>query len=87
MCKTARENLGRAEEQLKKYSETRQEEINEAERQVDRLTDNLSRYLVELLPHLQSELHISILTSITSSPRSLNGWETRPSMWQISRKS
>ena len=57
----SRENIGRAEKQLEEYSESRQEEIMAEERQVDRLTDHLSRYLVQLLPHLQSENHIAIL--------------------------
>ena len=56
-----RENLGRAQEQLERYSEAAQEEILSEEKEVDRLTDNLSRYLVELLPHLSSELHIAIV--------------------------
>jgi phosphate:Na+ symporter len=46
---------------LEEYSAPLQEEIAAEEMQVDRLTDNLSRYLVELLPHLQSKDHISVL--------------------------
>ena len=46
---------------VKKMIDERQKEIDAEELQVDRLTDNLSRYLVELLPHLQSDEHISIL--------------------------
>ncbi|MBR5345131.1 MAG: Na/Pi cotransporter family protein [Clostridia bacterium] len=57
----SRENIGRAEKQLEEYNESQQEEIMAEERQVDRLTDHLSRYLVQLLPHLQSENHIAIL--------------------------
>ena len=57
----SRENLNRAQAQLEEYSAPRQDEISSQERQVDRLTDHLSRYLVELLPHLQSEDHIAIL--------------------------
>lgn len=33
---------------------------------MDRLTDHLSRYLVELLPHMQGDLHISILNQYYS---------------------
>ena len=58
----ARANLGRAQQQLEDYSPARQEEIAAEERQVDRLTDSLSRYLVELLPHLQADEHISALS-------------------------
>ena len=61
MFRISRENIGRAQKQLEEYSAPRQEEIAAEEMQVDRLTDNLSRYLVELLPHLQSEDHISVL--------------------------
>ena len=61
MFRLSRENLSRAQAQLDDYSAARQKEIDADELQVDRLTDNLSRYLVELLPHLQSEEHISIL--------------------------
>ena len=39
----------------------RQEIIDAEEMQIDRLTDHLSRYLVELLPHLKSDLHVSML--------------------------
>ena len=62
MLRISRENLGRAQAQLEGYSTARHNEIAFEERQVDRLTDNLSRYLVELLPHLQSESHISDLS-------------------------
>jgi phosphate:Na+ symporter len=61
MFSISRENLGRAQEQLDAYSPARQAKIADEELQVDRLTDNLSRYMVELLPHLQSEHHISVL--------------------------
>ena len=61
MFHISRENIGRAQKQLEEYSASRREEIAAEEMQVDRLTDNLSRYLVELLPHLKSEDHISVL--------------------------
>ena len=61
MLRISRENLGRAQAQLEEYSPARQEEIAAEEMQVDLLTDNLSRYLVELLPHLQDEYHTSVL--------------------------
>ncbi|MBR2660713.1 MAG: Na/Pi cotransporter family protein [Clostridia bacterium] len=61
MLQLSRNNLERAQKQLEEYSAPLQEEIAAEEMQVDRLTDNLSRYLVELLPHLQSEDHISVL--------------------------
>ena len=61
MLAISRENLSRAQAQLDEYSPARQDEIDAEEVQVDRLTDNLSRYMVELLPHLQGEDHILIL--------------------------
>ena len=61
MLHISRGNLARAQQQLEEYSAQRQEEITADEQQVDRLTDHLSRYLVELLPHLQDETHTSIL--------------------------
>ena len=61
MFHLSRDNIGRAQSQLEKYSAPTREEIAAEEMQVDRLTDNLSRYLVELLPHLKSEDHISAL--------------------------
>lgn len=57
----SRENLGRSQEQLESYSPSRQAKITDEELQVDRLTDHLSRYLVELLPHLQGEQNIAVL--------------------------
>ena len=61
MLSLSRENLGRAQQQLDEYSPARQAEIDDEEMQIDRLTDNLSRYLVELLPHLQNDAHVSVL--------------------------
>ena len=62
MLSLSRENLRKAQLQLEEYSEDRQKEIAAEELQVDRLTDHLSRYLVELLPHLQGEFHTSVLS-------------------------
>ena len=61
MLHIARANLGKAQEQIEDYSKAREEEINAEEMQLDRLTDHLSRYLVELLPHLQNEQFVAIL--------------------------
>ncbi|MBO7386132.1 MAG: Na/Pi cotransporter family protein [Clostridia bacterium] len=61
MFTIARENLERAQGQISEFSEPARDRITAVERQVDRLTDNLSRYLVEMLPHLKSEAHIAIL--------------------------
>ncbi|MGX8704034.1 MAG: Na/Pi cotransporter family protein [bacterium] len=61
MLKLSRKNLKRAQVQFESFSEDRHNEISDTEIEVDRLTDNLSRYMVELLPHLQSEYHVNIL--------------------------
>lgn len=61
MFRISRENLGRAQNQMKSYDKQERETIISEEHSVDRLTDNLSRYLVQLLPHLQSETHVGIL--------------------------
>ena len=61
MFSLSRENLTRAREQMEEFSPARQAEIDVQEMQIDRLTDHLSRYLVELLPHLQGDLHVSVL--------------------------
>ena len=61
MLSIARQNLGRAQKQFEHFSRERYAEINTEEQQIDRLTDNVSRYLVELLPHLQSEQYTDIL--------------------------
>ena len=61
MFHLSRDNLERAQKQLEEYSAARQEEIAAEEKQVDRLTDHLSRYLVDLLTHLRLDSHISII--------------------------
>ncbi len=61
MLHLSRGNLSRAQTQLEEFSPQRQAEIAADEQQVDRLTDHLSRYLVELLPHLKDEIHTSML--------------------------
>ncbi len=61
MLHIGRANLEKAQEQIENYSAERGEEINAEEMQIDRLTDHLSRYLVELLPHLQNEHFVAIL--------------------------
>ena len=61
MFTIARTNLGKAQKQFEDYSKERNDKINAEELQLDRLTDNLSRYLVELLPHLQSDQYTDIL--------------------------
>ena len=61
MFRMARTNLEKAQKQLETYSKEYHEEINADELQIDRLTDNLSRYQVQLLPHLQNDHFVAIL--------------------------
>lgn len=62
MFRLARGNLEKAYLQLNEFSTARHEEINADEQQIDRLTDHLSRYLVQLLPHLQNEQFVAMLS-------------------------
>ena len=62
MLHISRENLSRAQKQMEEFSTQRKNEIAADEQQVDKLTDHLSRYLVELLPHLQDESHTSVVS-------------------------
>ena len=59
--RASRSNLEKSLALLEKYDESVYKEIMEEEDHIDRLTDRLSRYIVELLPHLQEEYHVGIL--------------------------
>ena len=61
MLKVSRGNLEKAQELLKDYQGVRREEILADEREIDRLTDKLSRYMVELFPNLLNEKQVAIL--------------------------
>ena len=61
MFQLARTNLGKAYTMLEGYSRETHEEAEADEQQIDRLTDHLSRYLVQLLPHLQNEHFVAVL--------------------------
>ena len=54
-------NIKKAELILHRYDEKVMQEIEEEETQIDLLTDHLSNYMVQILPHIQDELHVSIL--------------------------
>jgi len=59
--RASRGNIEKSFVLLEKYDRTLHEEILAEEDEIDRLTDRVSRYVVELLPHLQNELHVAIL--------------------------
>ena len=61
MFSSARTNLKKAEGLVDKYDEKVQKEIDDEEVAIDKMTDEGSKYLVNLLPHLQDENHIAIL--------------------------
>ncbi len=57
----ARGNIEKSFVLLQHYDEALHEEIMAEETEIDRMTDSVSRYAVELLPHLQLSDHVSIL--------------------------
>ena len=61
MLHAAQSNIEKSFLLLEKYDEHLHKEILEEEENLDRLTDRVSRYTVELLPHLQLEQHVEIL--------------------------
>ncbi len=61
MFNASRENIARALKLMESYSEADYEKVLAEEDDIDRMTDAVSRYSVQLLPHLQSDYHVSIL--------------------------
>ena len=59
--RASRGNIEKAFKLLDNYDKKLHEEILAEEEEIDRLTDRVSRYMVELLPHLQNEQHVAIL--------------------------
>lgn len=57
----ARTNLVKSFGLLNEYDPAVHKEILAEEDEIDRMTDGLSRYMVEFLPHLQLENHVAIL--------------------------
>ena len=57
----SRSNIDLAMTLLRKYDSDIHEEILGEEDEIDQMTDRVSRYMVELLPHLQSEYHVAIM--------------------------
>ena len=62
MFNAAQSNLTTAFALLSAYQEQTYKALMEEEGEIDRLTDRLSKYMVELSPHLHQELHASILS-------------------------
>ena len=57
----ARENISTSLGLISAFDEKERDAITEQEGHIDRITDRLSRYIVELLPHLKEADHIAIL--------------------------
>ena len=57
----ARTNIERSFNLLVRYDEAVHKELLADEDEIDRMTDNVSNYLVRFLPHLQNEYHVSIM--------------------------
>ena len=57
----SRNNIDMAMTLLRKYDSDLHETILAEEDEIDRMTDRVSRYMVELLPHLQNENHVAIM--------------------------
>ena len=57
----SRSNIEKSFRLLERFDESIYQEIMSEEDEIDRMTDRLSRYMVELLPHLQLEYHVAIL--------------------------
>jgi phosphate:Na+ symporter len=57
----SRSNIEKSFRLLKHFDEAVYDEIQAEEDEIDRMTDRVSRYTVELLPHLQLDYHVAIL--------------------------
>ena len=61
MLTMARENIRLSFDLLTDYQETQRLKILSREEEIDSMTDGISRYMVELLPHLKNEYYAGIL--------------------------
>lgn len=59
--RASRDNIEKSFGLLESYDEKIYEEIMEEEENIDMLTDRISRYIVEFLPHIRDEQHAAIL--------------------------
>ncbi len=59
--RAARSNIEKSFRLLEHYDEALHKEILAEEDEIDRMTDRIGRYTVELLPHLQLSDHVAIL--------------------------
>ena len=61
MFEASRANIEKAFQQLTNYDANVQEDLLDEEDEIDNMTDKVSRYMVELLPHLTTQDHVTIL--------------------------
>ena len=61
MFEASRGNIEMAFEQLSDYDGDEYAELLDEEDEIDNMTDKVSRYLVDLMPHMQSQDHVTIL--------------------------
>ena len=61
MFQASRANIEKSFMLLRSFDEAQYQEVLSEENEIDRMTDGISRYTVELLPHLQREYHVNIL--------------------------
>ena len=54
-------NIRKSRMLIKSFDPKIYAEIQEEEKDINRLTDHVSRYMVQLLPHLQEQTHVAIL--------------------------
>ena len=59
--KASRDNIEKSFQLLDHYDENLYQQILTEENEIDLMTDRLSRYTMELLPHLHLDLHVKIL--------------------------
>ena len=61
VLEAARINIERSFQLLKHYDPRLHAELNDDENEIDRMTDRVSVYLVQFLPHLQNQDHVAIM--------------------------
>ena len=61
VLEAARTNIERSFQLLKHYDPRLHAELNDDENEIDRMTDRVSVYLVQFLPHLQNQDHVAIM--------------------------
>ncbi len=61
VLETSRTNIERSFQLLKKYDPALHKALLEDEDEIDRMTDQVSKYMVGFLPHLQNRDHVSIM--------------------------